>query len=87
MSEMVLLKTGLLPHSNPGLMGDKRPAPAARDKCQRGNNARERESRLLRPGEAHWRAPDKVPSLRLRTIEECGPIVDGLHDGHLDRYR
>src|SRR5947208_5853303 len=28
--------------------------------------------RLRHEGAAHWRAPDKAPALRLRTIEEAG---------------
>jgi FO synthase len=31
-------------------------------------------TRLMRKGEVHWNAPDKVPSLRLRTVEEAGKL-------------
>ena len=38
--------------------------------------------RLRHKGAAHWRAPDKAPALRLRTIEEAGrqriPFTTGL---------
>ncbi len=38
--------------------------------------------RLLRSGAAHWKAPDKVPSARLRTLEEAGrlkiPFTTGI---------
>jgi len=39
--------------------------------------------RLLRVGEAHWKAPDKVPSLRLRTIENAGQLSMAFTTGIL----
>ena len=39
--------------------------------------------RLGRPGGAHWKAPDKVPSLRLRTIEEAGQLSMAFTTGIL----
>ena len=38
---------------------------------------------LGRRGAAHWRAPDKVPSLRLRTIEEAGRLSIAFTTGIL----
>jgi FO synthase len=39
--------------------------------------------RLGRPGGAHWKAPDKVPSLRLRTIENAGELSMAFTTGIL----
>ena len=39
--------------------------------------------RLTRLGEAHWKAPDKVPSIRLRTLEEAGQLSMAFTTGIL----
>src|SRR6202047_4715835 len=83
MSELVLEKTGLLPHSNPGLMG------AGDLRCLRETNVsvglmlESASPRLGRSGGAHWKAPDKVPSLRLRTIENAGQLSIAFTTGIL----
>src|SRR5467141_5132934 len=74
MSEMVLERTGLLPHANPGVM-DR----AALERFQESNASvglmlETVSTRLMRDGLAHFKAPDKVPALRLRTIEEAGKL-------------
>jgi FO synthase len=40
-------------------------------------------TRLMRNGLAHFRAPDKVPALRLRTIEEAGKLSMAFTTGIL----
>src|SRR4051812_19858031 len=72
MSELVLEKTGLLPHSNPGLMGAEDLARLRQSNISMGLMLESTSSRLRHKGAAHWRAPDKAPALRLRTIEEAG---------------
>src|SRR5882672_4361780 len=72
MSEAVLAKTGLLPHSNPGLMGATDLARLRESNVSLGLMLESVSSRLRHRGGAHWRAPDKAPSLRLRTIGEAG---------------
>jgi FO synthase len=72
MSELVLAKTGLLPHSNPGVMGADDLARLRESNVSLGLMLENVSSRLRHRGGAHWRAPDKAPSLRLRTIEEAG---------------
>jgi len=72
MCELVLENTGLLPHANPGLMDG-----AALDRLKDSNASvglmlESVSPRLMRGGLPHANAPDKVPSLRLRTIEEAG---------------
>ncbi|HEY4264565.1 MAG TPA: 7,8-didemethyl-8-hydroxy-5-deazariboflavin synthase CofG [Micropepsaceae bacterium] len=72
MSRAVLEKTGLLPHSNPGLMGADDLARLRETNVSLGLMLESISSRLRHKGAAHWRAPDKAPLLRLRTIEDAG---------------
>ena len=72
MCELVLDRTGLLPHANPGVMDG-----AALDKFKESNASvglmlENVSVRLMRDGLPHANAPDKVPLLRLRTMEEAG---------------
>src|SRR5437588_5774954 len=72
MCELVLERTGLLPHANPGVMDG-----AALDKLKESNASvglmlENLSVRLMGDGLPHANAPDKVPALRLRTIEEAG---------------
>jgi FO synthase len=83
MSEMVLLKTGLLPHSNPGLMGAEDLRRLRESNVSVGLMLESASPRLMRSGEAHWRAPDKVPALRLRTIESAGQLSMAFTTGIL----
>jgi FO synthase len=61
MSELVLEKTGLLPHSNPGLMGAEDLRRLRETNVSVGLMLESASPRLGRPGGAHWKAPDKVP--------------------------
>ena len=72
MTELVLAKTGLLPHANPGVMGADDLARLRRSNVSLGLMLENVSPRLKQKGSAHWRAPDKAPALRLRTIEEAG---------------
>lgn len=72
MSELALEKTGLLPHSNPGVMGADDLARLRQSNISMGLMLESISPRLRHKGLAHWRAPDKAPALRLRTIEEAG---------------
>jgi len=72
MCELVLERTGLLPHANPGVMDG-----AALDKLKESNASiglmlENVTPRLMLDGLPHANAPDKVPALRLRTMEEAG---------------
>jgi 7,8-didemethyl-8-hydroxy-5-deazariboflavin synthase CofG subunit len=83
MSELVLDRTGLLPHANPGLMD--RPA-LLRFKESNASVGLMLESvsvRLLRDGLPHAKAPDKVPVLRLRSMEEAGKLSIAFTTGIL----
>jgi len=83
MSEMVLEKTGLLPHSNPGLMGAEDLRRLRETNVSVGLMLESTGPRLGRPGGPHNRAPDKVPSLRLRTIENAGQLSMAFTTGIL----
>ena len=83
MSELVLEKTGLLPHSNPGVMGAEDLRRLRETNVSVGLMLESASPRLGRPGGAHWKAPDKVPSLRLRTIENAGQLSMAFTTGIL----
>jgi FO synthase len=83
MSELVLEKTGLLPHSNPGVMGADDLRRLRETNVSVGLMLESASKRLLRVGGAHWRAPDKVPSLRIRTIENAGQLSMAFTTGIL----
>ena len=83
MSELVLEKTGLLPHSNPGVMGVEDLRRLRETNVSVGLMLESASPRLLRAGGAHWKAPDKVPSLRIRTIENAGQLSMAFTTGIL----
>jgi 7,8-didemethyl-8-hydroxy-5-deazariboflavin synthase CofG subunit len=83
MCEMVLEKTGLLPHSNPGVMGADDLRRLRESNVSVGLMLESASKRLGRPGGAHWKAPDKVPSLRLRTMEAAGQLSVAFTTGIL----
>jgi FO synthase len=83
MCELVLEKTGLLPHSNPGVMGAEDLRRLRVTNVSVGLMLESASPRLLRFGGPHWKAPDKVPSLRLRTIEKAGELSMAFTTGVL----
>jgi FO synthase len=82
MTKLVLDETGLLPHSNPGLMGDEDLQALRKSNVSVGLMLESTSTRLGRDRGAHWKAPDKVPALRLKTIEDAGrlkiPFTTGM---------
>ncbi len=83
MCELVLEKTGLLPHANPGVM-DRAALTRLKDSNASVGLMLENVSpRLMRDGLPHANAPDKVPALRLRTIEEAGKLSIAFTTGIL----
>jgi 7,8-didemethyl-8-hydroxy-5-deazariboflavin synthase CofG subunit len=71
-SQLALETSGLLPHANPGVMNAADLASLKSSNASMGLMLENVSPRLMRRGEAHENAPDKVPILRLRTIEEAG---------------
>jgi len=91
--ELVAKETGLLPHANPGLMGERDLSALREVNVSMGIMLETLSERLLGPGLAHDRAPDKVPSRRLRTIGLAGKlaipfttgILIGIGETHAER--
>jgi FO synthase len=83
MCELVLDRTGLLPHANPGVMDHPALRRLRDSNASVGLMLENVSPRLMRDGLAHYRAPDKVPALRLRTIEEAGKLSMAFTTGIL----
>jgi FO synthase len=94
-SGRVLDETGLLPHANPGLMTERDLAALREVNVSMGIMLESTAERLLAPGAAHDRAPDKVPHRRLRTIARAGAlgipfttgILIGIGETHAERVQ
>ncbi len=74
MTRLVLEQTGLLPHSNPGLMASADLQTLKTTNASMGLMLENISPRLTLRGEAHGRAPDKAPRLRVLTIEAAGRL-------------
>src|SRR5467141_2973870 len=83
MCELVLEKTGLLPHANPGVMDRAALTRLKASNASVGMMLENVSPRLMRDGLPHAKAPDKVPALRLRTIEEAGKLSIAFTTGIL----
>ncbi|MGH7829385.1 MAG: 7,8-didemethyl-8-hydroxy-5-deazariboflavin synthase CofG, partial [Candidatus Binatia bacterium] len=70
----VLEETGLMPHSNPGLMGRHDLQRLKEVNASLGLMIESISERLTLPSGPHDNAPDKKPALRLKTIEEAGKL-------------
>jgi len=80
--ELVVRESPLLPHANPGVMGERDLAALREVNVSMGLMLETLSERLLERGGAHDRAPDKVPARRLRTVALAGklgiPFTTGL---------
>ena len=74
MCELMLRETSLLPHSNPGLMSATWIERLRASNPSLGLMLESTSNRLTQKGAAHDNAPDKVPALRLKTIEHAGKL-------------
>jgi 7,8-didemethyl-8-hydroxy-5-deazariboflavin synthase CofG subunit len=83
MCELVLEKTGLLPHANPGVMDHSALERLKDSNASVGLMLENVSPRLMRDGLPHVNAPDKVPALRLRTMEEAGKLSMAFTTGIL----
>ena len=70
----VLQESSLLPHANPGVMAERDLAALREVNVSMGLMLETVSTRLLGPGLAHDRAPDKAPARRLKTIELAGKL-------------
>jgi FO synthase len=80
--EMVIKKTGLLPHSNPGVMTKSELVDLKEVNSSMGLMLENVSDRLCNKGGAHEFSPSKRPKIRLATIENAGqlkiPFTTGL---------
>jgi FO synthase len=83
MCELVLDRTGLLPHSNPGVMDAASLARLKNSNASVGLMLETVSTRLMRGDLPHAKAPDKVPALRLRSMEEAGKLSIAFTTGIL----
>jgi FO synthase len=74
MCALTLAESSLLPHANPGLMTEHDLAALREVNVSMGLMLETVSERLLGAGEAHHRAPDKVPAKRLKTIALAGKL-------------
>jgi FO synthase len=78
----VIEATGLLPHLNPGVLSWAELATLKQVSASMGMMLESTSTRLLERGQAHVNAPDKVPAVRLRTLEDAGrlsvPFTSGV---------
>ena len=82
MCELVLTETRLLPHANPGLMSLQWIERLRETNPSLGLMLESTGEALLQKGAAHDNAPDKLPSLRSKTIADAGrlgvPFTTGI---------
>src|SRR5439155_10050972 len=71
----VLEETGLLPHLNPGVMSYEELARLKHVSASMGLMLETSSDRLSEKGGPHAGSPDKIPSVRLRTIEDAGRLA------------
>ena len=71
----VLEETGLLPHLNPGVMSYEDLARLKQVSASMGLMLETSSERLSQRGGPHMGSPDKVPAVRLRTIEDAGRLA------------
>ncbi len=89
----VIEETGLLPHLNPGVMSYEDLARLKHVSASMGLMLETSSARLSEKGGPHHGSPDKVPAVRLRTIEDAGrlaiPFTTGIlvGIGETDRER
>ena len=71
----VIEETGLLPHLNPGVMSYEELARLKHVSASMGIMLETSSERLSAKGGPHFGSPDKIPAVRLRTIEDAGRLA------------
>ncbi len=95
MAELVLRETGLLPHTNPGIMTAEEIALLRRVSVSQGIMLETASTRLSERGGPHYGSPDKHPAVRLETIRLAGEqkvpfttgILIGIGETRLERIQ
>jgi 7,8-didemethyl-8-hydroxy-5-deazariboflavin synthase len=75
MSEMILQKTGLLPHTNAGSLTKKEMSLLKHTNVSLGVMLESSSERLAAKGMPHEMAPSKNPKVRIRTLENAGDLM------------
>jgi FO synthase len=79
---LVLKETGLLPHLNPGVMDEAWLARLRKVSVSQGIMLETASERLSQRGGPHFGSPDKMPAVRLATLEAAGrarvPFTTGI---------
>ncbi len=82
MAALVLAETGLLPHVNAGVMDEAALRALRQVSASQGLMLETAAERLSQRGGPHFGSPDKLPAVRLETIEAAGrakvPFTSGL---------
>ena len=74
MCEKIFTKTGLLPHSNPGILNRAELKSLKEVNASLGLMLESSSNRLLEKGNPHEFSPGKAPDLRLNTIKYAGEL-------------
>ncbi len=74
MCALVLRETGLLPHVNAGIMTREEMLGLRRVSASQGLMLESVADRLMQPGGAHYRSPDKAPEVRIDAIRMGGEL-------------
>jgi FO synthase len=74
MCTLVLRKTGLLPHANPGVMSRSEMAALRTVAASQGLMLESLSARLCEPGGVHYGSPDKRPKERLEMLRLAGEL-------------
>jgi FO synthase len=81
-ARLVLEETGLLPHLNPGVLSVEDALALRSVSVSQGLMLETTAGRLAERGGPHWASPDKLPVVRLATIEAAGesrvPFTTGI---------
>ena len=82
MCQLVAVRTGLIPHANPGTLTEEETLILKPVTGSMGMMLESVSRRLLRRGGAHYGCPDKAPEKRLKTLENAGrhdvPFTTGI---------
>ena len=82
LSEMILKKTGLIPHTNAGSLTKKEMSILKSTNVSLGMMLENSSEKLIGVGEAHEKAPSKNPKVRIKSLISAGelkiPITTGL---------
>lgn len=83
MAKLVFDETGLLPHVNPGVMTADELAAQRDVSVSQGIMLETASERLAERGGPHFGSPDKLPAVRLATIEAAGELAIPFTSGIL----